>query len=124
MTFSGQGQVYMQKVAQLEADELLHISGARRAWYEFRRNRFALVGSVFIIFIALMGILAPVVSTHDPYKQSLRKRMKPPSAEHYMGTDELGTRRIFAPRLWRARLAFRRHRGHNSRRHMRHDKLD
>jgi len=44
-----------------------------------------------------MGILAPVVSTHDPYKQSLRKRMKPPSAEHWMGTDELG--RDFYSRL-------------------------
>lgn len=90
MTYAGRDQVYKQEIAQLEADELLHISGARRAWYEFRRNRFALVGSVFIIFIALMGILAPIVSTHDPYKQSLRKRMKPPTTEHFMGTDELG----------------------------------
>ena len=97
MTYAGQDQAYKQKIAQLEADELLHISGARRAWYEFRRNHFALVGSVFIIFIALMAILAPVVSTHDPYKQSLRKRMKPPSAEHWMGTDELG--RDFYSRL-------------------------
>ena len=85
------------QIAQLEADELRHISGTRRAWYEFRSNRFALVGAVFITFIALMGILAPVVSTHDPYKQSLRKRMKPPSAEHIMGTDELG--RDFYSRL-------------------------
>ena len=97
MTYSGQDQLYEEKIAQLEANELLHISGARRAWYEFRRNRFALVGSVFIVFIALMGILAPVVSTHDPYRQSIRKRMKPPSAEHWMGTDELG--RDFYSRL-------------------------
>ncbi|MCY3978271.1 MAG: ABC transporter permease [Chloroflexi bacterium] len=97
MTHAGQDQVHKQKIAQLEADELLHISGVRRAWYEFRRNRFALVGAVFIIFIALMAILAPVVSTHDPYKQSLRKRMKPPSAEHFLGTDELG--RDFYSRL-------------------------
>ena len=97
MTYSGQDQLYEEKIAQLKADELLHISGARRAWYEFRRNRFALVGSVFIVFIALMGILAPVVSTHDPYRQSIRKRMKPPSAEHWMGTDELG--RDFYSRL-------------------------
>ncbi|MCY4539124.1 MAG: ABC transporter permease [Chloroflexi bacterium] len=97
MTYAGQDQVHQEKIAQFEVDQLLHRSGARRAWYEFRRNRFALVGSVFIIFIALMAILAPVVSTHDPYKQSLRKRMKPPSAEHWMGTDELG--RDFYSRL-------------------------
>ena len=97
MALTGQDKIYKQKIARLEADELRHVSGARRAWLEFRGNRFALVGAVFIIFIALMGILAPVVSTHDPYKQSLRKRMKPPSAEHFMGTDELG--RDFYSRL-------------------------
>ena len=97
MKQKGQDQRAKQKIAQLETDELLHVSGTRRAWYEFRRNRFALVGTVFIIFIALMAILAPVVSTHDPYKQSIRKRMKPPSAEHLMGTDELG--RDFYSRL-------------------------
>ena len=104
MTHVGQDQVDKQKIAQLEADELLHVSGARRAWYEFRRNRFALVGSVIIIFIALMGILAPVVSTHDPSKQSLRKRMKPPTAEHFMGTDELG-RDVYSRLVYGARVS-------------------
>ncbi len=86
-----------RKIAWLEDDEFRRLSGPKRAWLEFRRNRFALVGTAFIIFIALMGILAPVVSTHDPYKQSLRKRMKPPSAEHWLGTDEVG--RDFYSRL-------------------------
>ena len=104
MTYAGPDRSNKQKIAQLEADELLHISGARRAWLEFRRNRFALAGSVFIIFIALMGILAPVVSTHDPFKQSLRKRMKPPTAEHWMGTDELG-RDVYSRLVYGARVS-------------------
>ena len=86
-----------RKIAWLEDDEFRRLSGPKRAWLEFRRNRFALVGTAFIIFIALMGIFAPVVSTHDPYAQSLRKRMKPPSAEHWLGTDEVG--RDFYSRL-------------------------
>ncbi len=94
-----QGKIVLRKhkIAELEGDELRRISGTRRAWLEFRRNRFALVGAAFITFIAVMGILAPVVSTHDPSEQSLRKRMKPPSAEHWLGTDELG--RDFYSRL-------------------------
>ncbi len=86
-----------RKVARLDGDEFRRISGTRRAWLEFRRNRFALVGTAFILFIALMGTFAPIVSTHDPYKQSLRKRMKPPTTEHWLGTDELG--RDFYSRL-------------------------
>ena len=86
-----------RKVARLDGDEFRRISGTRRAWLEFRRNRFALVGTAFILFIALMGTFAPIVSTHNPYKQSLRKRMKPPTTEHWLGTDELG--RDFYSRL-------------------------
>lgn len=104
MTSAGQDQLSKDKIMQLEADELRHITGARRAWFEFRSNRFALVGSVFIVFIMLMGILAPVVSTHDPYKQSIRKRMKPPSAEHFMGTDELG-RDFYSRLVYGARIS-------------------
>ena len=104
MAYTGRDQTYVEKITQLEADELLHISGARRAWYEFRRNRFALVGSVFIIFIVMMGILAPVVSTHDPYKQAIRKRMKPPTADHFMGTDELG-RDFYSRLVYGARIS-------------------
>ena len=84
-------------IAYLEDDEFRRISGAKRAWLEFRRNRFALVGTVFIVFIIFMGIFAPIVSTHDPFSQSLRQRMKPPTAEHWLGTDELG--RDFYSRL-------------------------
>lgn len=62
-------------IAWLDDEEFRRLSGPKRAWLEFRRNRFALVGAAFIIFIALMGIFAPIVSTHDPYAQSLRKRI-------------------------------------------------
>lgn len=85
------------RIAHLADDEFQRMSGSKRAWLEFRRNRFALVGTAFIIFIAFMGIFAPIVSTHDPNSQSLRKRMKPPTAEHWLGTDELG--RDFYSRL-------------------------
>ena len=101
---SDRTNIQKQKIAQLEADELLRISGAKRAWLEFRRNRFALAGPVFILFIAFMAICAPIVSTHDPFKQSLRKRMKPPTAEHFMGTDELG-RDVYSRLVYGARIS-------------------
>ena len=90
-------------VAWLDDDEFRRMSGTKRAWLEFRRNRFALVGTAFIVFIAFMGIFAPIVSTHDPSRQSLRERMKPPTAEHWLGTDELGrdfyTRLVYGARI-------------------------
>ena len=97
-------QEVKRKIAWLEDEEFRRLSGTKRAWLEFRRNRFALVGTAFIIFFVFMGAFAPIVSTHDPYKQSLRKRMKPPSAEHWMGTDELG-RDVYSRLVYGARIS-------------------
>ena len=91
-------------IAWLDDDEFRRLSGAKRAWLEFRRNRFALVGTAFIVFITFMGAFAPIVSTHDPYAQSLRKRMKPPTAEHWLGTDEVG-RDFYSRLVYGARIS-------------------
>ena len=91
-------------IAQLDNQEFRRLSGPRRAWLEFSRNRFALVGAAFMVFIIFMGLSAPVVTTHDPYEQSLRKRMRPPSAEHWLGTDELG-RDFYSRLVYGARIS-------------------
>ena len=91
-------------VAKLDNQEFRRLSGSKRAWLEFRRNRFALVGTAFMVFIAFMAVLAPIVSTHDPYEQSLRKRMKPPTTEHWLGTDEVG-RDVYSRLVYGARIS-------------------
>lgn len=77
--------------------QLRRVSRSRRVWNEFRRNRFALIGTVFILFITVMAMLAPLVATHDPNIQVLEERLDPPSSTHWFGTDELG--RDFYSRL-------------------------
>ena len=91
-------------VAKLDNQEFRRLSGSKRAWLEFRRNRFALVGTAFMVFIAFMAVFAPIVSTHDPYKQSLRSRMKPPTTEHWLGTDEVG-RDVYSRLVYGARIS-------------------
>ena len=91
-------------VAKLDNQEFRRLSGSKRAWLEFRRNHFALVGAAFMVFIAFMAVFAPIVSTHDPYAQSLRKRMKPPTTEHWLGTDEVG-RDVYSRLVYGARIS-------------------
>jgi peptide/nickel transport system permease protein/oligopeptide transport system permease protein len=55
-----------------------------------RANRAALAGLIVILLIALMAILAPLLAPYDPYLVALKDRLKPPSAAHLMGTDEIG----------------------------------
>ncbi|HEV7317571.1 MAG TPA: ABC transporter permease [Ensifer sp.] len=54
------------------------------------RNPLAVVGGVIILVLVLTALFAPWLATHDPLRQSLGERLLPPSAAHWMGTDELG----------------------------------
>jgi ABC-type dipeptide/oligopeptide/nickel transport system permease subunit len=50
------------------------------------------------------ALAAPILAPYDPFVQQLALRFQPPSAEHWLGTDELG-RDIFARVLFGARLS-------------------
>ena len=60
------------------------------AWQRLRKNHMALLGGVFIIFITLVSFAGPLFLKFDHKQQELTNRLKPPSAEHWMGTDHLG----------------------------------
>jgi peptide/nickel transport system permease protein len=59
-------------------------------WLDFRRNPTALVGLGIIVLLLLTALFAPLLATHSPTAQVLADRLQPPSAEHWLGTDELG----------------------------------
>lgn len=73
-------------------------------WYRFKQNRTAIAGLVITIIFVLAAIFAPVISTHDPVKQSLSNAVETPSSEHLLGTDELG-RDIFSRIIEGARIS-------------------
>lgn len=78
--------------------------GQSRAWVKFRRNRAALVGFVIVLFFALLAVVAPLLPIADPYATSWTAIRKAPSAQHWMGTDDLG-RDIVARMIWGARAS-------------------
>jgi len=55
-----------------------------------RANRAAMLGLIIVLLFALMAIFAPLIAPYDPYLVSLKERLKPPSAIHLLGTDEIG----------------------------------
>ncbi|MDQ3696137.1 MAG: ABC transporter permease [Chloroflexota bacterium] len=57
---------------------------------EFVRHRLALGGAVILAVAVAAGLLAPVIAPYDPVAQSLLSRLEAPSAEHWLGTDEIG----------------------------------
>ncbi len=72
-------------------------------WLRLRANPLAFAGFLTLVGLVLVAILAPVIAPVGYNEQSLALRLRPPSAEHWFGTDELG-RDIFARIVWGARI--------------------
>ncbi len=74
-----------------------------------RGHQGMIIGSVIVVSVLLIALLAPLMAPHDPYQQDLLKRLVPPvwdsrgSWEHVLGTDHLGrdylSRLIYGARI-------------------------
>ncbi|MFZ0271181.1 MAG: ABC transporter permease [Acidobacteriaceae bacterium] len=70
----------------------------------FRRQPLAWIGVVLMLFFVSLALFAPLLSPYDPSSLDLAHRLAPPSAAHWLGTDELG-RDILSRVIWGARLS-------------------
>jgi peptide/nickel transport system permease protein len=68
-----------------------------------RRHPTIVVGATLLLLVIMAAIMAPYV-TRDPILLEPINRLKPPSAEFWMGTDSLG-RDIFARTVHGARIS-------------------
>ena len=81
-------------------------ANAGRAYRMLRalmRNPLAVIGGIIILTLIFAAAFAPWIAPESPLGQNLEARLLPPSAEHWMGTDELG-RDIFSRVVYGARI--------------------
>ncbi|MEX0283474.1 MAG: ABC transporter permease [Paracoccaceae bacterium] len=57
---------------------------------DLARNPLAMVGLAIIVALLLVAAFAPWLAPYSPVEGTLADRLQAPSAEHWMGTDELG----------------------------------
>ena len=77
---------------------------ARRALRRLLRRRGAMLGLAFVVFFVLLALLAPVIAPYDPLETSWSAVRKAPSAQYWMGTDEIG-RDVLSRVIWGARAS-------------------
>lgn len=53
-------------------------------------NRSLIIGTVVILLLVLLALLGPLLVEHKPNDLNVLSRLKGPSAEHWLGTDNLG----------------------------------
>jgi len=69
-----------------------------------RRNPEIAFGGFLLALMALLSIAAPLLGTVDPRAIATASRLRPPSAEHWFGTDMLG-RDLYSRVLYGGRIS-------------------
>ena len=69
------------------------MNGSRSTGSDFARrlfrNRLAAAGGAVILFFFLLSALPGVFSSHEPNRIDIVNILRPPSASHPLGTDDL-----------------------------------
>jgi peptide/nickel transport system permease protein len=75
-------------------------SGIRRRW--FRTPTFV-AGLAILAALVVVALLAPIITPFDSIQQDLNNTLAGPSAQHWLGTDQLG-RDVWARLIYGARI--------------------
>ena len=82
----------------------LKAASSNRALSKLAGNKLAVLGLAFVTIMILASVFAPLVTQYDPQKVDLRMMLKPPSADHILGTDKIG-RDVFARIIYGGRIS-------------------
>ncbi len=87
----------------LSREAIPGVSMGRSLLRELRQNRLAAASVVFLVAVVALALLAPYIAPYSPQQQQLMNRLKPPTSEHWMGTDDVGrdtyTRLLYGARI-------------------------
>ncbi len=74
------------------------------SWLRLKKNRAAIISGLFIIFVCIVALFAKQFSTHPFDEQYADKILQTSSAEHWLGTDDLG-RDLYSRLVYGARMS-------------------
>lgn len=91
-------QIVGNKNADIEKISKPSLSFWKDVRIRFRKNKLAMFGVVLLTILVFMAIFGPYMTGYDYASNDLMNTNKPPSADHWFGTDDLG-RDVFT-RTW------------------------
>ncbi|OAV48758.1 D-ala-D-ala transporter subunit [Rhizobium sp. WYCCWR10014] len=73
-----------------------------QGWRKFSLHPLGLAGLAIILLLIVVALAAPLLTSYDPIVQDMAGRLAPPSASHWLGTDNFG-RDVFSRVIYGAR---------------------
>ncbi|AUW93119.1 MAG: ABC transporter permease [Sulfobacillus thermotolerans] len=83
----------MNVVEQQMSSEVIVVTDAQghsRALRRFWKNKLGVMGLIIVVGFVLMALFAPGIAPFSPLATHFSHAFQPPSARHWLGTDELG----------------------------------
>ncbi|MFB5674366.1 ABC transporter permease [Paenibacillus terreus] len=62
----------------------------RLLWRRVLVNKGIVIGGLMMAALTLLALIGPLVTPHDPFAMVVEERLKPPSSQHLLGTDNFG----------------------------------
>lgn len=87
-----------------DSDAILAKKPESRAWKKFKSHPIGLFGAAIVIAFIVLAALAPLLPIQDPTATDWGAVRKPPSAAHWLGTDEIG-RDLLSRMIWGAQAS-------------------
>lgn len=101
-TIEEAGQVSQMTPLQAEVQGR---SPTRQALRRLGKDRVAVASIIFLLGVAAISLLAPLLAPHDPIETNLGLRLAPPGTPGYLlGADDLG-RDILSRLIWGGRIS-------------------
>jgi peptide/nickel transport system permease protein len=75
-------------------------------WQKLRRDPLGMLGLAIVLGTGCLAVFAPWLTRYDPNEIDVYARLLSPSAEHWLGTDQLG-RDIYTRLLYGGRVAMK-----------------
>lgn len=75
-----------------------------RSWRFLSRHLTIVIGAGLLTVLLMLSICAPLITPYDPLALDVLHRLRPPSADHWFGTDNYG-RDVFSRTLYGGRIS-------------------
>jgi peptide/nickel transport system permease protein len=79
-------------------------SYGKMVWRRFRKHKLAMAGLYILLFMYALAIFAPFLATQSYEAVDPPNKLRSPSREHLMGTDNIG-RDVFSRVVWGSRIS-------------------
>jgi len=70
--------------------DVVRSSPGRSLWRRLRRHRLAVAGGTITLVMVAIALASPVLLRADPTTIDVEQILAPPSADHWLGTDDFG----------------------------------